>query len=403
MRGRAYVVDAVLGVLLGWIGWIAAHVVWDDPDPVRRPPGGRGGRRGEEGTPWRWVEVSPGIGVAMIALVVGVALRRRRPRVAFCLVVAALVAYRALGAGPGPVYSALALVVFALATTLPLARWAPLTAALIAIPLAGHWLEPTFGLLNPGFYAELFGLASVAVLPATFALLHRSRRDNERQVREQDRRRYADEERLRIARDVHDVVGHSLSVITMQAGVARHLLDKRAEVDPQLAESLEAIRRTSKDALAELRTTLGVFRDPEGAPHGLRPGLDRLDALVAALVGAGRRVSVERSPGDQPPLPAAVDQAAFRIIQEALTNVVRHAGEATARVRIERRSDALLIEIVDDGPTRSAPPPGNGIAGMTERAQGVGGRVEVLAVAPHGLRVRAVLPVALPASTEVMA
>ncbi len=398
MRGRAYVIDAILGVLLGWIGWIAAHVVWNDPGPVRRPPGGpRGGRRGEEGSPWRWIEVSPGIGLAMIALVLGVAIRRRRPRIGFGLVVGALVAYRALGAGPGPVYAALALVVFSMATALPAARWAPLTAALIAIPLGGHWSETAFGLLNPGFYAELFALGSVAVLPSMFALLHRTRRDNEQQLREQDRRRYADEERLRIARDVHDVVGHSLSVITMQAGVARHLLDKRAQIDPgsadpQLAESLDAIRRTSKDALAELRTTIEVFRDPGGAPHGLRPGLDRVDELVAALVGAGRRVTVERDPIAQPALPVAVDQAAFRIIQEALTNVVRHADDAAARVRIERRVDQLVVEIGDDGPARALPTPGNGIAGMTERARGVGGRVDVETLVPHGLRIRAVLP-----------
>ena len=96
------------------------------------------------------------------------------------------------------------------------------------------------------------------------------------------------------------MVGHSLSVITMQAGVALHVLDKRPEPDAQLAESLEAIRRTSKDALAELRTTIGVFRDPDGgAPHGLRPGLDRLDDLVAALVSAGREVA--RGPGSRRP------------------------------------------------------------------------------------------------------
>ena len=139
-------------------------------------------------------------------------------------------------------------------------------------------------------------------------------------ARDQDRRRYAYEERMRIARDVHDVVGHSLSVITMQAGVALHVLDRRPD---QVAESLEAIRTTSREALAELRMTLEVFRDPEaGEPRAPVPGLARLDELVGALRQAGRTVKVERVPAaDQEPLPAAVDQAAFRIIQEGLTNV----------------------------------------------------------------------------------
>ena len=133
------------------------------------------------------------------------------------------------------------------------------------------------------------------------------------------------------------MVGHSLSVITMQAGVALHVLDKRPEPDRQLAESLEAIRRTSKDALAELRTTLGVFRDPDGrAPHGPRPGWTGSTIWSLRWSERGPEVRVVRGSGRQPALPAAVDQAAFRIVQEALTNVVRHAGSSAAQVLINR-------------------------------------------------------------------
>jgi signal transduction histidine kinase len=389
MRSRGLVVDIVLGLLLGWAGWTSAHLAWN------RPP--RMGRRG----PWEnefdfqpVPDISPAIDVFLVLLVVGVAVRRGWPRTGFVLVLAGLTGYRALGAPAGPVYLALALGVFAMASALPLRRWVPLTAGLLVMVLAGHWREPDLGLLSPTVYAELLGAISIAILPAMFALLHRARRENERRAREQDRRRYADEERLRIAREVHDVVGHSLSVITMQAGVALHVLDKRPEPDAQLAESLEAIRRTSKDALAELRTTIGVFRDPDGgAPHGLRPGLDRLDDLVAALVSAGREVRVVREPAEQPALPAAVDQAAFRIVQEALTNVVRHAGSSAARVLINSRPEELIVEVSDAGPATRAPVAGNGIAGMVERARAVGGRVEFEPIAPHGLRVRALLPV----------
>jgi signal transduction histidine kinase len=355
----------------------------------RRPPWQHDELNLQPGT-----DISPAVDVFLALLVVGVAVRRRWPRAGFGLVLASLAGYRALGAPAGPIYIALALGVYAMAAALPLRRWVPLTAGLLVVVLAGHWREPDLGLLSPTLYAELLGAASIAILPAMFALLHRARRENERRARDQDRRRYADEERLRIAREVHDVVGHSLSVITMQAGVALHVLDKRPDPDVQLTESLEAIRRTSKDALAELRTTIGVFRDPDGgAPHGLRPGLDRLDDLVAALVSAGREVRVVREPAEQSPLPAAVDQAAFRIVQEALTNVVRHAGTSAAQVLINRSPEELIIEVSDAGPATRAPVAGNGIAGMMERARAVGGRVALEIIAPHGLRVRAALPV----------
>ena len=226
-----------------------------------------------------------------------------------------------------------------------------------------------------------------------FALLRRSRRESDRNQREQDRRRYAYEERLRIARDVHDVVGHSLSVITMQAGVALHVLDKRPD---QVAESLEAIRTTSRDALAELRMTLGVFRDPSaGDARAPVPGLARLEDLVGALRKAGRTVELVREPADDHgPLPAAVDQAAFRIIQEALTNVVRHADSAVATVRVARDPRRVVLEVADDGPARSVPVAGNGIRGMGERARAVGGTLRIQVRSGGGVLVQAELPIA---------
>ena len=188
---------------------------------------------------------------------------------------------------------------------------------------------------------------------------------------------------MRIARDVHDVVGHSLSVITMQAGVALHVLDRRPD---QVAASLEAIRTTSREALAELRTTLEVFRDPEsGEPRAPVPGLARLDDLVGALRQAGRSVEVVRE-GDGPPLPAAVDQAAFRIIQEALTNVVRHAEQATAVVRVARTPGRLVVEVSDDGPASAVPAAGNGIRG--HGGAGSGGRRHARRAGSAGRRAR---------------
>jgi signal transduction histidine kinase len=264
---------------------------------------------------------------------------------------------------------------------------------------AGHWREPYLGVLNPALYAALVTVVAIAIVPATIALLLRARREGEREVREQERRRYAYEERLRIARDVHDVVGHSLAVITMQAGVALHVLDKERAAQPRpdrVAESLEAIKKTSREALAELRTTLEVFRSDAEEPLSPVPGLGRLDDLVERLRSAGRDVTLVRENSDDLELlPAAVDQAAFRIIQESLTNVVRHAPAAHATVRVVAANTGMLtVEVSDDGPAMSVPAEGNGIRGMRERAKAVGGTLHIVVGEPSGLVVRADLPLA---------
>jgi signal transduction histidine kinase len=385
---RSLLIDSAVAVVLGWMCWWGSFVGWG-PD----------GKRGEldlgpRGGPWLSdpPDVSGWVGWPILVFVVGLAVRRVWPRAAFLAIVTGVGGYLAAGAVFGPVFLAPALGVYAMATSLPPRRWVPLIPLLVPMIMAGHWSEPYLGLLNPNLYAGLVMGVALAVVPAMVALLRRSRRESERVAREQDRRRYAYEERLRIARDVHDVVGHSLSVITMQAGVALHVLDRRPD---QVVESLEAIRTTSREALAELRMTLEVFRDPEAdGPRAPVPGLARLDEMVGALRKAGRKVTVERvPPEDSPPLPAAVDQAAFRIIQEALTNVVRHAEHATASVRVVREPARLVVEVADDGPATAEPVPGNGIRGMSERARGVGGGVQITVRPGGGLLVRGVLPV----------
>jgi signal transduction histidine kinase len=256
--------------------------------------------------------------------------------------------------------------------------------------MAAYWREPYLGLLNPALYAGLVSGIAIAIVPAMIGLLRRSRRETERQERDLDRRRYAYEERLRIAREVHDVVGHSLSVINMQAGVALHVLDRRPD---QAVDSLEAIKKTSKEALAELRTTLQVFREPpELAPP---PGLARLEDLVGDLRSAGREVGLEWAPRTSEPLSAAVDQVAFRIIQEALTNVVRHTGGAPAAVRITQDTSTLAIEVANPAQGDQPLAEGNGIRGMRERARGVGGTLDIVR-RPGEVLVRAELPIREP-------
>ena len=388
---RSLLVDSGVALGLGWMCWSAAQFHWGpDGDPVVLGPDGPGRRGG----PPPWLvdrsEVADWVLLPVLVLVAGLALRRLWPRPAFVAVVAGVAGYLAAGASFPLVFLAPALAIYAMATTLPLRRWLPLTTLLLPMIMAGYWSEPHLGLLDPTLYAGLMFGVALAVAPALFALLRRSRRESERVAREQDRRRYAYEERMRIARDVHDVVGHSLSVITMQAGVALHVLDRRPD---QVAASLRAIRNTSREALAELRTTLEVFRDDDGGePRAPLPGLARLDDLIDALRQAGRTVEAVYE-GDETPLPAAVDQAAFRIVQEALTNVVRHAEQATAVVRVTRQPARLVVEVSDDGPASAVPAAGNGIRGMGERARAVGGTLEVRVRPGGGLVVRAVLPV----------
>lgn len=388
---RSLLVDAALGVALALMGWWAASFAWDRPDFDGR------GHGGPHGPVMHVVAVSGWAVGALVILAAGVTVRRLWPRAGFVVATVGVGGYLAAGGSFGPILFGPALAVFALAVRLPLRRWLPWTALLLPMVIVGHWREPYGGALDPGLYAQIVGTAALTLLPALFALLHRARRENDQRDRELDRRRSAYEERLRIARDVHDGVGHSLAVVTMQAGVALHLLEKaRAQhpptaVDAQVAESLEAIRTSSREAMAELRTTLGVFR--EGDIRAPAPGLDRLDDLVGALRQAGRTVEVQRDPAAAPPLPAAVDQAAFRIVQEALTNVVRHAGSAAAHVRLRRTEHALEVEVTDDGPAPGHLKEGNGIRGMRERASAVGGTVLVAPSAPRGLRVRAELPV----------
>jgi signal transduction histidine kinase len=214
------------------------------------------------------------------------------------------------------------------------------------------------------------------------------------------------EERLRIARDLHDTVAHSMATITVQAGSALHRLDGG---DEDLRAALTAIRETSKEALGEMRATLGQLRQgtPGGDPQASAGGLDRLPALADAVTAAGAPVTVEVS-GEQRPLPPDVDQAAYRILQESLTNVLRHAGQtAHATVWLGFGPDALAIRVCDDGgPVAGAAADatgaggagrttgGHGLTGMVERAAAVGGQVTAGPRVDGGFEVSALLPLA---------
>jgi signal transduction histidine kinase len=208
------------------------------------------------------------------------------------------------------------------------------------------------------------------------------------------------QERMRIARDLHDVVAHSISAIVVQASVARDALDGNREGAAQAIEHVEAIGRS---AMGEVRQLLGVLRHTDHERDLLSPSprLAELNLLIADAESSGITVeaSIESAPA---PVPAAVDLAAYRIVQEALTNVVRHAKGANVQVMLRRTEDALTIEIVNDVPGRTTPTPlrgtdsggGLGIVGMRERVKLLGGSLDAGPTADGGFRVAAVLPLA---------
>jgi signal transduction histidine kinase len=197
-----------------------------------------------------------------------------------------------------------------------------------------------------------------------------------------------------MAQELHDNVGHELAVIAMQAGVALHVLDR----DPVRArEALEAIRATSRSSLDGLRAELDVLRTPrsESAPRRPTAGLADVDVLVGRIRAGG--VDVEASIDDGGDLPPEIDAAAYRILQESLTNVLRHSGSRLAQVRIRREGSHLLVRVLDDGPVRAdanlPPGAGTGIPGMRARVEDLGGTFEA---GPHpggGFEITALLPV----------
>jgi signal transduction histidine kinase len=334
----------------------------------------------------------------LIALVAGLvlALRHRWP-LAVCLVAAAAVPLaigldRASGADSLPVLIA----VYTVATIAPRRR-AMLVTLLVAVSLAlARGLIQAQGWSDARTSAEP-ALAIAALFLGWAVAGHRAyieeikdRAARAEASREEELRRRLDAERLRIARELHDVVAHSIATINVQAGVAAHVIDKQPE---HAAAALTTIKYASKEALRELRNILGILRGPdEDESRAPAPGLAQLDVLVSTSRDAGLAVDVKVT-GQRHTLPATVDLAAYRIVQESLTNILRHAGPAKASVRLGYSAEQLEIEISDNG--RGAPRHergGHGIAGMHERAAAFGGDLDAGPQAEGGFRVCARIP-----------
>ncbi|MEV0086476.1 histidine kinase [Saccharopolyspora sp. NPDC050642] len=304
------------------------------------------------------------IGVGLVAATgLVLVLRRRRP-VATLLIAAALTStYLVLGYTYGPILLALLIAVYSVARHRPPATSVP-TALAALLMLLVHIF--TSGATLPGLFGVIPGSAWV-VVPFAVGLAVRLQREAAARARAETLRQRVDDERLRIAQEVHDVVGHGLAAIKMQADVALHVLPKKPE---QAEVALEAISRTSSDALEELRATLAVVR--RTAAQGPAPGLARLDDLRKRMREAGVQVQLTTT-GEPRDLPAPVDLTGYRILQESLTNVLRHSGDKRASITLDYAADALVITVTN--PLTGSPGDGGGLGvpGMRQRVAALGG------------------------------
>lgn len=331
---------------------------------------------------WHQQAVPPLDAVGYVWLVAGAVpliWRNRFPYLVFVLTSALTLSYQFSGNVGGPVIVYAGLALFTLARRFGLIRAGAAGLVLITANVTASALAGTF-LLEPSVIAMTAVSISVGIAARNVSASRRSQRE----YFEERSRRLAEEERLRIARDVHDVVAHSLAMINVQAGVGAHVADRRPE---EAKQALLAIKEASHNALVDLRATLGVLRS--GEVRAPAPSLSRMDELLAPTRNAGITVEVSGEPGE---LPAPVDSAAYRILQEALTNTVRHAtGVSTVKVAFERGTTEVTVVVSDDG---NAPEgqPGNGLRGMRERATALGGSLDAGQTEHGGFEVRVVLP-----------
>ncbi|GHE60308.1 ATP-binding protein [Streptomyces capitiformicae] len=316
------------------------------------------------------------------------AARRRAPIAVLAVTGLCAVGYQAVGFDV-PAVAYLFAVYAAVRAGHRVATVAASLAVLAALPLAAL----ASGLHDTGAaFAQARGALGIAWLIAAGAageaLRQAERRaDEAERSREETARRRADEERLRIARELHDSLTHQISVIKVQAEVAVHVARRRGE---EVSEALLAIQEAGREAARELRVTLEALRDHDPTPPR---GLDDVPELVerASRTGLKATLTIE---GQRHDVPAAVGRTVYRIVQESLTNIARHADAGTASVRIDCRPDALAIRVDDDGKATpvSAPAPGVGLQGMRERVTALGGRLRAEPRGEGGFTVQAELP-----------
>lgn len=376
-NGRIHPADVLLAALLTFIGLMGTGPAGAEQLSARDP--------------------DLGAYILVVTATGSIGFWRRFPLVVFIITGVSTSCYLLVGYPFGPILFPAALAVGGLAASWPLRRTAvavAVDAAVLAVALIFRFIrEPHSGFdIMVGI---IFATALWFAAPMAVGTAWRIRSDSHARVREEQAKRVVSEERLRMAQEVHDGVGHGLSVIAMQAGVGLHIADRNPA---KAKEILETIRQTSRDSLDGLRRELAILR---GEPSPRQPGLGLADiaTLVDRVRAGGLEVtlndSVTASANGADAVPAETGFAAYRIVQEALTNVLRHGGSnCTATVQINRTGTDLLIEISDtgSGPPAGGPAEGSGIAGMRQRTGSFGGELEAAGTPGTGFRVRARLP-----------
>ena len=341
--------------------------------------------------------------ISMVGVTVPVAFRRRRPIAAVLTMALALLLATALGGAPTQSTGIVALIALVSGAYMLGARTQGRVLAAGTIALIVALAADAIAEESQTVSALLFFTFFVVGLPVAAGQATRSRAQLADELADRavalERARGGEaqaavqEERARIARELHDVVAHDVSVMVVQAAAAKRIVEREPD---RAEEAIVSIEGTGREALAEMRRLLGVLRrGDEDLALAPQPSLSRVDALLARTRAAGLDVALERS-GDDAPLPAGVDLAAYRVVQEALANVVRHAGAEHATVRLTYDPRAVVVEVVDDGrgAANGGGKAGHGLIGLRERVDLYGGDFEAGPRAEGGFGVRARLPVA---------
>lgn len=334
--------------------------------------------------------------VIALASASALAWRRSYPIPTLVAVYALLMAYFALRFPYGPIFLSAAVALFnAVANGPRVPAWVTGYAGGVLLYTV-MTLRHGAGTINWGAAAGVFAWISLVMGLGELAKARRDRAAQAAATRAELDRRRASEERLRIAREVHDVLAHHVSLINVQSGVALHLIDSRPE---QAREALTAIKQSSKEVLVELRNILGVLRDVDNggdraAPRHPVASLDQLDRLLERMRTAGLPVELKVA-GEQRAVPKGVDAAALRIIQESLTNTYRHAGPTSATVTLSYPPGSLEVQVDDEGRGEPGAPSvgtGSGLTGMRQRAEALDGTFEAGPRPGGGFRVVATFP-----------
>ena len=321
-----------------------------------------------------------------------VVVRRRWPVAVFAVTALASLVYYALDFPDGPGWLGLFVATYTL-TALGDGRRSLVIAGTGITALAACWLVAATDIEPPAAIGWVYFRIGASVMSAALGESVRSRKVIAAEAlarAEEEARARVDAERLRIAREVHDTVAHAIAVINVQSGVTAHVLDKRPD---RARVALEAIERTSSRALHEMRAILGVLRDDDGDRVPF-PGLGQLDELAAKAREAGLDVDLS-SVSPPPPVPSAVGSAVYRILQESITNVIRHVGPTRVTVALDYGAETLEVRVTNEGPAAAGRhEPGRGILGMRERCQLLGGDLDAGPLPDGGFAVTARLPLA---------